>query len=354
MEKPVSGSYAALVQRAQEEQLSGYQQAVQNKWKTILQSMELYGLVADLAPMGSRDITFAPSPGPFFFDLADKAGTELVCSAPLNLTVPYRMVLITGIMGEAPKPKPRTVEYITTTRSRAMRDARDGWNAAQRASGRPLPKPREMLETVVGKRLESNGAPGITTAKREWFGRSELTCCSGCGYHVCSCPPKPEVSSDGYARTDGRNYRFPVVAKYEHGQTSPAPLAAESFSEAIQRQTRQLREAQATRPPKHPPPLVRGSLEYHYEPAVPPGVAGYQADQRRVLVNAETYAQIEREIAAEKSELVSQYLGKLGDFSDPPKTPMRKAADDHRRHVDAHNAAAHEFYLKANGFKPPT
>lgn len=65
--------------------------------------------------------------------------------------------------------------------------ARQGWNAAQRASERPLT--RRKVHGPVGKRVESNGGPGITTAKREWFGLSELTCCSGCGYHVCSCKP---------------------------------------------------------------------------------------------------------------------------------------------------------------------
>lgn len=100
-----------------------------------------------------------------------------------------------------------------------MTDARQGWNAAQRASGRPLHK--RKVHGPVGPKALLQDKPDWTAAIREvgdnpdWpsnvrigSGRGGTHPC--CGYHVCSCKPV-----DPYARF------HEVCALYPHHVPTP-------------------------------------------------------------------------------------------------------------------------------------
>jgi hypothetical protein len=56
-----------------------------------------------------------------------------------------------------------------------MSNARTGWNAAQRASERSLPKPRKMMTSTPGD-------PSVAALYED-----ASHCCRKCGYHWCSC-----------------------------------------------------------------------------------------------------------------------------------------------------------------------
>lgn len=72
-----------------------------------------------------------------------------------------------------------------------MKSARDGWNAAQIASERELPKKRKMHGPVGGKVNSEEGAwrAHVSVGRGTFIGFGEVSCCAGCGYHVCSCEP---------------------------------------------------------------------------------------------------------------------------------------------------------------------
>jgi len=76
---------------------------------------------------------------------------------------------------------------------------KESWHMDRIASRRAIPKERKLHPNTVGERMDSSIGGNRTGAYHRsiWIGPGEVSCCSACGYHVCSCPkaelPSPPV-----------------------------------------------------------------------------------------------------------------------------------------------------------------
>lgn len=104
--------------------------------------------------------------------------------------------------------------------------ARESWNMARIANSRPLPKPRALHKNVIGEKHAANtGMERCYGTTREAtsvvFAPGEVSCCKGCGYHVCSCAPKyiEKTNPDHYARQTIKRELLGYDPGFEHKPT---------------------------------------------------------------------------------------------------------------------------------------
>lgn len=220
--------------------------------------------------------------------------------------------------------------------------ARQGWNAAQRASERPLHKRVEHKPV---------GDPRTNLLRGPWDAH-----CHGCGYYKCSCPPKPDPRIAELEKRAEDTRRFDAaIARAQQSRLARLQQAKaerewrDNFQDVMLRNravldgdkaAAELRELDAiTRELNRQVSLLAHTCPAHVERRIREGnlpvVVNPELKDDNCFVNDEAiyvspvvYAKVKDEVApkpAPAEQMAREYMGRWSDRP-PPETPEQRDA----------------------------